>query len=212
MNAVLKKLLIFEEDEKLTVYPDADGRAIGIGHSVSRDQTPEELSILGVEHVQDIGDDFTITPEQSHQLFTIDVDEAINDLYPAFSVQDLADLGDVRAAIIVSMCFQMGGRGVRAFKNFIGYVKDGDFSTASLEMLYADVDTQRPSAWYLETPERCQRAADAMASGEFNFLPADDEDPVLAISDNLRLAELEKYKAGELLRELLKRYGDDVPF
>ena len=167
-NNLLRQLLIDEEGCDLEAYKDSeDIWTIGIGHNLEIDQSPEELAILGLEDELDDWEGFTITEQQAFELFDLDVEEAGNDLYPAFADEDLAKLNDTRYAVLVSMVFQMGGAGVRKFKNFVQAVKTEDWDTAAEEMIYANPRVKRHSKWYLQTPERCQRAADAMRTGSF---------------------------------------------
>ena len=163
-NSLLRRLLIDEENIELDAHKVKGVWHIGIGHNTEIDQTDEELAILG-----DYDDPSTlsITEEQAYALFDIDVEDAYEDVAAIFSKEELAALGETRAAVILSMVFQMGGGGVRKFKNFIAAVKSGDFDTASDEMLFANVETKRQSAWFKQTPDRCQRAADAMRHGYF---------------------------------------------
>lgn len=198
-NEFLRRLLIEEEGLELEAYKDSEGIwTIGIGHNLEEDQTPEELAILGLEDELDDWEGFTITEPQAFELFDLDVEEAVNDLYPAFTHEDLAKLNDTRHAVLVSMVFQMGGPRVRKFKNFIIGVKQEDWETAAAEMIYANPKVKRHSRWYTQTPERCQRAADAMRTGSFEGnaaeSPADETPSALSV-----------YSSTELLQELIRR-------
>jgi len=205
-NELLRQLLIEEEGTCLEAYKDSeDIWTIAIGHNLEVDQSPEELAILGLDDELDDWDGFNITEEQAFKLFDLDVEEAINDLYPAFTDAELSKLNDTRYAVIVSMVFQMGGAGVRKFKNFVKAVKTEDWDTAALEMIYANPKVKRYSKWYLQTPERCRRAADAMKTGSFDAHPAESpaedthETPSEAFS---------AYSSMELLEELIRREND----
>ena len=59
-----------------------------------------------------------LTEAQAYELFDIDVDDAIEDIQPAFMPDELEALGETRRAVILSMAFQLGGGGIRKFKNF----------------------------------------------------------------------------------------------
>ena len=183
-NELLRQLLIDEEGCKLEAYKDSEGIwTIAIGHNLEIDQTPEELAILGLDDALDNWEGFTITEQQAFELFDLDVEEAANDLYPAFADEDLAKLNDTRYAVLVSMVFQMGGAGVRKFKNFVQAVKTEDWGTAAEEMIYANPKVKRHSRWYLQTPERCQRAADAMRTGSFEAEQQDTDDGFNAFAE-----------------------------
>ena len=197
----LRQLLIDEEGFELEAYKDSeDIWTIGIGHNLETDQTPEELEIMGIDDELEDWEGFTITEEQAFELFALDVEEARNDLYPAFTGDDLLKLNETRFAIIVSMVFQMGGAGVRKFKNFVKAVKTEDWDTAAEEMIYANPKVKRHSKWYTQTPERCLRAAAAMRAGSFEEnhaeTPPADETPSGGLS---------VYSSTDLLQELIRR-------
>ena len=196
---LLRRLLIDEEGLDLNAYKDKKGIwHIGIGHNTEIDQTDEELAVLG-----DYDDPSTlaISEEQAHALFDIDVEDAYEDVAAIFSKEALAALGETRAAVILSMVFQMGGGGVRKFKNFVAAVKSGDFDTASDEMLFANAAKTRQSAWFKQTPDRCQRAADAMRVGSFTRYEQLEQ----------RIDQVDSPLAGftdqELIAELARRLG-----
>ena len=197
----LRQLLIDEEGFELEAYKDSeDIWTIGIGHNLETDQTPEELSIMGLDDELEDWEGFTITEEQAFELFALDVEEARNDLYPAFTGDDLLKLNETRFSIIVSMVFQMGGAGVRKFKNFVKAVKTEDWDTAAEEMIYANPKVKRHSKWYTQTPERCLRAAAAMRTGSFEENHAETSP-----ADETPQRSLSVYSSTDLLQELIRR-------
>ena len=200
-NELLRQLLIDEEGCKLEAYKDSEEIwTIAIGHNLEIDQTEEELAVLGLEDELEDWEGFTITEQQAFELFDLDVEEAVNDLYPAFTDEDIAKLNETRYAVLISMVFQMGGAGVRKFKNFVQAVKTEDWDTAAEEMIYANPKVKRHSRWYTQTPERCQRAAAAMRTGSFeryvDSADAPSETPERSLS---------AYASTELLQELIRR-------
>ena len=169
-NDLLRSLLIAEEGCKYSMYKDEGGlRHIGIGHNLENDQTPEELFAMNLPTDWDVDTHSppTLSKSQAYYLFDVDVDDAIEDVFPTFSPEELDALGETRRAIILAMVFQMGGKGFRRFKGFISDVKAGDFDHAALNMIYADVDTKRPSGWFNQSQKRCERAAEAMRTNSF---------------------------------------------
>ena len=204
-NILLRQLLIDEESIDLDAHLVKGVWHVGIGHNLEIGQTAEETAILGkYEDPSSV----SITEKQAHDLFDIDVGDAVEDIYPTWTEEDLDGLGETRRAIILSMAFQLGGGGIRKFKDFIKEIKNENFENASKEMLYADVETKRPSAWYRQTPDRCQRASDAMKLGYFkryaNLTPkpeqqsmqerdfADTTTEELFAEINMLLAEIQK--------------------
>lgn len=72
------------------------------------------------------------------------------------------DLNDVRQAVIISMCFQMGVRGFFLFEKTVTAIMQGDFDLARVEML--------DSLWFKDpvrgTPSRAMRHSEMMATGK----------------------------------------------
>jgi len=74
------------------------------------------------------------------------------------------ELNDVRQNVLLNMCFNMGiGRkGLLGFPRFLKYLKEKDFTRASIEML--------DSQWFRKTEttyKRAKRLAIEIATGEF---------------------------------------------
>ena len=198
-NNLLRRLLIDEEGCKLEAYKDSEKKLwhIGIGHNLEIDQTDEELEVLG-EYDEDDPTGFTITEQQAYDLFNIDVQDAIEDIHPFFTPEQLETLGETRRAIILSMVFQMGGGTIRKFKNFKRALLDSDWEKAAHEMVTGSKGG--PSRWLKQTPERCQRAADAMKVGYFaRYEPVDAQDlavlgdsPLAAFSNQALIEEISR--------------------
>lgn len=66
-------------------------------------------------------------------------------------------LDAVRAAVLVSMCFQLGYTGLSKFKRMWAAVEASDYEEAAKEMLN--------SLWARQTPERAERQAEMMRTG-----------------------------------------------
>ena len=177
---------------------------IGIGHNLEIDQTDEELEGPRPSTTRKILSGLvTITEQQAYTLFDIDVQDAIEDVYPFFNDEQLETLGETRRAVILSMVFQMGGGAIRKYKNFKSALLDSDWEKASHEMVTGSKGG--PSRWLKQTPERCQRAADAMKVGYFaRYEPVDAQDlAVLGDSPLSAFTEL------ELIEELSRRFADN---
>jgi lysozyme len=56
--------------------------------------------------------------------------------------------------ILIQMCFQLGGSGVRKFSKMLVALQYNDFKKAGEEML--------DSKWHKDTPARCERLANEM--------------------------------------------------
>lgn len=198
-NTLLRQLLIFEEGIELKAYRDSEKKLwhIGIGHLLEIEQSDEELEVLGDTFDHDEIEGLTITEEQAYDLFDIDVQDAIDDVYPFFTEEQLDALTPARRAVVISMVFQQGGAGVRKYKNFKRAVIEEDWDDAAHEMVTGSKGG--PSRWMAQTPERCQRAADAMRTGVFEMFEDDKES---IIDSPISLADVPKE---ELLAEISRR-------
>ena len=165
-RAKLREVLEEHEGLMLEAYLDTnDIWHIGIGHNLAIEQSDEELEVLGVTEKEwdnrtqsaDGWGDYTITTKQAHDLLDIDIEDAIHDI--PLDPDTLFGLNEARYTVILSMAFQMGGRGLRKFKKFLAAVEEGDWDTAAEEML--------DSRWAKQTPKRCQELSAWMRHGTF---------------------------------------------
>lgn len=70
---------------------------------------------------------------------------------------------DVRQAVLVSLCFQLGS--MEGWPHFRACLAAGDYEGAADNVLYADVATETPSDLLKETPNRCRREAQMLRTG-----------------------------------------------
>lgn len=68
-------------------------------------------------------------------------------------------LDQVRKAVFLSMCYQLGVTGVSNFKKTLAYLHKKDYSNASIEML--------DSLWYRQTKNRAVRHSEMIKTGVF---------------------------------------------
>lgn len=68
-------------------------------------------------------------------------------------------LNEPRQAVLIGMCFQMGGAGLSKFVQTLAAVRDGRFADAAERM--------RQSAWAHQTPRRANILAHQMETGEW---------------------------------------------
>lgn len=166
---LLKKRLVSDEGFNPVAHQVFGKWHIGFGHYLGQEQTDEELEVMGLDDELDDWEGFELTPDQCESLFKIDVEDAFADAQLVFDDNVLDSLTPSRWCVVVEMCYQMGAGGVRKFKSFIAAVIDGDWDRAADEMLWSNgLRRQRRSAWYKQTPDRCQEAADAMRGGSFH--------------------------------------------
>lgn len=67
------------------------------------------------------------------------------------------DLSETRKAVMISMVYQLGHRGVEMFRKFLAAMAKGDYAKASVEML--------DSLWARQTPHRAKRQAKMIKNG-----------------------------------------------
>lgn len=136
-----------DESERLQVYDDKTGKAIGPGTVVEGHPT------IGVGRALDRKG---ISKGESNYLLygdMLDVQAQAKNL-PWYS-----GLSNERKAVILCMLFQLGLEGTLGFHKMIAAIQASDWATAAAEM--------RDSPWHQQTPARCERLALQMATGVF---------------------------------------------
>lgn len=101
-----------------------------------------------------------ITKGEAEVLLTNDINHTLArliavDLLPSTSIDDLTP----RQAVWVNMAFQLGVSGLLRFKKAISAYIEEDYRTCAEELLN--------SRWAMQTPNRAQRMADQMLTGEW---------------------------------------------
>lgn len=83
--------------------------------------------------------------------------QAIVDHIRSELAEELSWMNEARQAVIISMAYQMGIKGVLGFGNMWAAIRKGDWNRAAEEML--------DSRWAKQTPARAHRHATVMAHG-----------------------------------------------
>ena len=206
-NDLFFRLLKFEEGYNEEAHLVDDKWHIAYGHLLQRRQSKEELAILGIDKRPASWEGFTVNEQQGLQLLEIGMRKAIAGAETIFE-DIIDDLSETRRVAIQSMCYQMGTAGVELFENFIDAVEEGDWETASKEML--------DSKWAKnDSPARANRASEAMKSDYFEDLnkpsippQGEDEEEPFQTSDYDLNTELDiKFGAiNDRLDEFEKRF------
>ena len=140
MKEALLKQLRRDEGEVLSAYQDHLGYwTIGVGRLIDKRKGGG------------------LTAEESAFLLNNDVDtrtKALEAAFPWFN-----GMNDARKGVLVNMSFQMGVEGLKAFKNTMSSVASGLYEKAAGQMLQ--------SLWATQTPERAQRLATQLKTGEW---------------------------------------------
>jgi len=143
MNA--QRLIAFEEGRRTVAYRDTLGLwTNGIGHKYTD----------GQDHAGDVW-----TDQKVDETFEADYAAALRGIGAACPW--VAKLDEVRQAVLVSMAFQMGVHGVLGFPKALAAMRDQNWNQAAGEL--------RASAWHQQTPARCERAARAVETGEWQI-------------------------------------------
>lgn len=132
------------EDRRFKAYPDPLTKGapwtIGVGHCGP-----------------DVKCDTVWTPAKVQATFDADMAAARAECARRFSWLD--NLNEPRKAVLVGMCFQLGGSRLAQFKLMLNAVMLGMYLGAAEEM--------RSSLWAKQTPKRALRLADQMETGEW---------------------------------------------
>ena len=104
-----------------------------------------------------IGYGFTyLKKEECNKILDNRLKECVG-LIEGYLSNERISLDDFRVAILVEMTFQLGFKGVLAFKKMWRAIRDMDYETAAAEM--------KDSRWFKQTPVRAGNLADKMARG-----------------------------------------------
>jgi lysozyme len=141
MKTELASQLRRDEDEKSCAYKDSLGfLTIGVGRLIDPRKPGAGLR-----------------PEEISFLLQNDIDDRIDALtrkLPWFQ-----NLDDARKGVLLNMAFQLGTDGLLGFHDALDLVRQGKYGQASSEML--------DSVWAKQTPQRAQRLAQQMLTGQW---------------------------------------------
>ncbi len=136
----ITRLLRGEEGEVLHAYNDHLGYAtIGVGRLIDKRKGGG------------------ITAEESAYLLKNDIQKRIAILEQ--KLPWIKTLDDARRGVLLSMAFQMGVDGLLGFKNTLAMIQSGEYAEAAKGMMN--------SKWAKQTPERAQRHAQQMRTGQW---------------------------------------------
>lgn len=98
-----------------------------------------------------------ISKKEAEFLLENDIDNKLSELRNKYEHFD--NLDDARKAVLLNMSFQLGVAGLLKFKNTLAYIEAGDYENAAANML--------KSKWAQQTPNRANRMAEQMRTGEW---------------------------------------------
>lgn len=135
------EMLERDEGYEESAYADSLGYiTIGIGHLIDRRK--------GGKLDRDI----------IYQILSRDISKHTADLYSVFPWA--AELDEPRRAVLICMCFQLGINGLAQFQRAMTYMKNGEYTAASLA--FADSKVAREQA-----PVRWKRFCEQLKTGEW---------------------------------------------
>lgn len=133
----IRKLLTLHEGYRQFPYKDTVGKVtIGVGFNLT-----------------DVG----LLPEEVDFILTNRIQKVAAELEKALPW--IENLDPVRIAVLVDMGFNLGTKGLLAFKRTLGSVQRGDYALASIQML--------ESKWARQVGKRARRLANMMKTGEW---------------------------------------------
>lgn len=161
----LKIHLELKEGRRKEAYKDSEGHwTIGVGHLLDAEQKDDELAAMGLDDELDNWEGFEISEEAIDKLLDIDIEDTLHGLRFSFTDEELEGLDPKRFCALFNMAFQNGS--CVKFPSMVNAIKDGDWERAADEMLWSNgLKKNRRSAWYKQTPTRCQENADMMRQG-----------------------------------------------
>jgi len=162
----LIKQLVQSEGLRLQVYQDTLGiDTIGVGRNLEdRGITKEELDTMDFPNIEAVYEhgitesDAAYLLENDVQIVLLENDVQIVEEELLKAHPCVADLDAVRQLVLVDMAFNMGVPRLCKFKKMWAAVYEGDFPTASREML--------DSRWAVQVKGRSHKLAHAMHHGE----------------------------------------------
>ena len=101
-----------------------------------------------------------ITKDEAEFLLDNDISDKTTEL--TRKLPWVLQLDEVRSTVLLAMAFQMGTDKLLTFKNTLKAVWDRDYKAAAAGM--------RASLWYRQTPQRAERLAKAMETGDISAL------------------------------------------
>jgi lysozyme len=131
------ELLTLHEGVRRYPYEDTVGKlTIGVGFNI-----------------EDVG----LYPEEIQFILKNRVEKVEADLERAFPWYH--ELDDVRKAVLVDMCYNMGISTLKQFYTTLGHIKDGNYTEASRQML--------KSLWAKQVKGRAKRLSRMMETGQW---------------------------------------------
>ena len=112
---------------------------------------------IGIGRLIDLRKGGGISQEEAEYLLANDIKRREREL--TICLPWFTELDDARKGVLMNMSFQLGTAGLMKFKKTLDLIRRGQYMAASNEMLQ--------STWAEQTPERAQRLAKQMMTGQW---------------------------------------------
>lgn len=160
----LRSQLILHEALRLLPYDDATGKTVKPGDpyrgqlttGVGRNLDGNPLSPNEIKHVGHNAREKAITQEQAMYLLDNDIAAVCRAL--DISLPWWKYLDEIRARVLVDLCFNMGIARLLKFKTTLACYRVGDFAGAA--------DGLKNSLWYTQVKSRGERLVDMVRTGK----------------------------------------------
>lgn len=154
MKAMVREIIESEEGFRSSVYLCSEGYlTVGYGTKIHKDKMPANTDLSRyLLHV---------TPQVAGVWLSVELasnDHLLMSTAVAGIFDELREYCPHRAAIIRSMCYQMGVKGVVGFHGMWAAINLGDWDKAAEEMI--------DSLWARQTPARAKRHAEVIRTGD----------------------------------------------
>lgn len=145
---------MLERDEgyEESVYQDSmNGACKTCGHSLG-------FYTIGIGKMVDKRKGGKLDRDIIYKILSTDISKHTADLYNGFPFA--MELDEPRRAVLICMCFQLGIQRLSEFRNAMGYMKNGEYTAASLA--FADSKVAKEQA-----PVRWARFCQQLKTGEW---------------------------------------------
>ncbi len=140
--ALIKK----HEGIRTRTYADSLGiETVGVGFNLRRSGAREVVTKVGADYDKVLAGTQDLTPDQIDTLLNQDIADCVKDLHLLFPGFDA--MPAPAQMVLTDMRFQLGGNGLRAFKNTLQSFRDGRWADAAAGI--------KASAMYKQVPVRC---------------------------------------------------------
>lgn len=127
-------------------YKDSLGiPTVGVGFNLHRPDARDIFKTLGIDYDAVLKGREVLTMDQVNKLLQDDLKVCIDDLKVLFKDWDTRP--DEFKLVLVDMRFQLGGKGLRNFKNTLKYLTNKQYKEAGDNMCKSLAYTQTPKRW-----------------------------------------------------------------